>query len=211
MSAILKITAIIGLLLVSHVASAQTTFCIVYSPSESVARRIITPTKDAECNDPSILMQGEAVLVLPLAQRTGDKNVASALVAQATGIQTTTDNCAYIDGPLPNSIILKANPPPITGTFLCDPTIDGSPPNESIVGLDPAVAPGDLWNGTQFLRNYAVMNPNTCTVAQLATLPVNNPVAPIPGDLLLNNAAGAYSTGQILQGVAACTVVMTPP
>ena len=211
MSAILKITAIIGLLLVSHVASAQTTFCIVYSPSESVARRIITPDHDSECNDPILLTQGEAVLILPLKQRTGDKNVANALVAQATSIPTTTDNCAFIDGPLPNSIFLKANPAPIAGTFLCDPTIDGPPSNESIVGLDPAVAPGDLWNGTQFLRNYAVINPATCTVVQTATLALDNPVSPVPGDTMVGNAAGVLTTGQILPNGHGCTVAVQAP
>lgn len=208
MSAILKITAIIGLLFVSHVASAQTTFCIVYSPSESVARRIITPTKNAECNDPSILMQGEAVLVLPLAKHTGDKNIASALVAQATGIPTTTDNCALATTPLPPSAMLQTVPVKIVSTFLCDPAIDGPPTKTVVVASDANVASGDLWDGTQIDRNYTVVDPATCKVEELAVLPLNNPVSPLPGTILLNNSSDSVGVGMTLKG---CTVGQTTP
>ena len=175
-------------------AWAQTTFCIVYSPNQSVTRRIITPDNDAECNAPSLLMKGEAILILPQAQRTGDKNVANALVAKATGKPTTLDRAVYVNGSAVVAVVLG------------DPLIDGTPPGLTFAAVHALAVPGDTWNGTIFLRDFAVVNPTTGLVVQKATLPLDNPVSPVPGDLLIGDPGNLIQVGTT---VAVGTV--TPP
>jgi hypothetical protein len=185
---------------------AVTTFGIVYSVAQSVCRRIYTGIGD----DSELvaiqqeLPSGEAMLILPLAQVTGDKNVANALIAQSTGVPTTSDRCAYIAGPLPNEIILKSNPAVVAGVVLGDPNVTDAngnptdvPPNATIVAFDDLVTPGDFWNGTDLLRNYAVVNTATGIVEQTTLLALDNPVSPTQGAILVGNAANALQTGSV--------------
>ena len=167
----------------TSVAYPQTAF--VYATQSGIIRRIIVPGPGETTNQ--TVGTGETLVVLPQGSANDQKSL-EASIALLIGKPVASSDCLLVGG---DKIV--------AAMASCDPALD-TIPGFTIV-QNPKALPGDTWvSGTAFTRQFAVVNKNAAarrlTVDQIVTLPIDNPVSPIPGDILA--PAGAHHVGEVI-------------
>lgn len=164
---------------------AVTKVGIIYSVSQSKRRRIIIPTDDAEfamARGPlSPTSAGERLLIVPLTTATAAGFDPDQYLATQLGQAAQSDRCCVIDP----TISLSGDHGNVVAAIHADPAVD-TIPNFTIVQSDFGQS-GDRWDGTNWWRRYAVINPTTLNVDQISWISGTNlaPTSPVSGDVLI--------------------------
>jgi hypothetical protein len=155
----------------------------VYGTNSGILRRVIIAGPGSSAAVPT--SPGETGVVQPPGSPADEVSI-NAAITTAIGKPIAVSRCAIVTG---------GNPAHHSGTVVniksCDPDLDSDPSSHFQPSLTAQV--GDQWTGTSFLRPFAIVDPVSFVVLQIALLDIDNPIPPIAGALIM--PAGSKKAG----------------
>ena len=167
-----------------------TSVAAIYATNSKLLQRIVVPDNDDAELDQYPPGPGESLLLVPIE----NYRVTGAVGAQEViGPPTFSGVCAVVDKDT-NLVIDR---------IIADPELYASPDGHAVIPSDAAMH-GDIWDGTQFSRQFAEVDQITGMVVDVYTVPIDTP-PPIgrngdPPNLMMSS--DTLQIGDIVQNIA---------